>query len=264
MLDLYYKLPTVVAVVVVFLLISLLALGIKKAIGHFTKREADQHEFETSINLMQVVAAYIGIVIALAGVQAWQNYSDAQNAVAREATTTRELYRDLASYGLATQPVRVSIRGYVKSVIEDEYPLLKIGASSEKTDKALDGIFHQFSRLNPAGEREGTVYAEAFSKLNDLVSFRRDRIISSRSNIPGIILFISLSGAVLTLAYTGAIKPTRYNRIYSLGLDFIMALLFVFILNFNNPYKRDGEIDFGEITALSAAFDDFDTIYGQP
>lgn len=263
MLEAYYNLQTGAAVILTFLFISLSAHVIKFALRKWIRRDADSHEFDTSINLMQVVAAYIGIIIAFSGVQAWQNYSDAQTAIYREATTARELYRDLASYGPETEEIRRSFRAYVTSILVDEYPLLKSGRASRQTDYALNGVFRQFSMLEPSTSREEIIYGEAFSKLNDSVEYRMDRILSSRSNLPDIILFISLFGAILTLVYTGSVKNTIYNRIYIIGLDIIISLLFVFILTFNNPYKREGEVDFGEIAALDEAFNNFDATHAR-
>ena len=48
---------------------------------------------------MQVTSTYIGILLAFAGVLAWQDYRDAATAVENEAGVASLLYRDLAAYG---------------------------------------------------------------------------------------------------------------------------------------------------------------------
>src|SRR3954453_8059952 len=105
--------------------LTFVVLGISLAVGFgfstgirkiFRLRPTDQ-EADLAIDLMQVTSSYIGILLAFAGVLAWQDYRDAATAVESEAGVASMLYRDLAAYGPATIPARNDLRVYVHSVI---------------------------------------------------------------------------------------------------------------------------------------------------
>src|SRR5690242_10684316 len=177
MVDLFYGLPIWAATILILGLS--LAVGLASSLGlrRALRLHSTEDDREHAVSLMQVVAAYIGILIAFAGVQVWQDFSDAQNAVHREAASASQLYRDLATYGPDTLALRAEVRAYVTSIVHDEWPLLAKGESSERTDIALFKLFEGFGQIHPKDSRDSTIYAEAFRNLNDLVELRRDRLI---------------------------------------------------------------------------------------
>ena len=103
MTDFFYSLPIWQSTILV--LGAALAIGLGSSLGLralFRIRPTNE-EKEIAFNLMQVAAAYVGIMIAFAGVQAWQDFADAQGAVSHEAATAAELYQDLSIYGPETR-----------------------------------------------------------------------------------------------------------------------------------------------------------------
>src|SRR4029450_9916469 len=99
MTDFFYSLPIWLATILV--LGAALVIGLGRSLGLrvlFRLKPSDE-EREIAINLMQVVAAYIGIMIAFAGVLVWQDFRDAENAVHEEAASAAQLYRSLTTYG---------------------------------------------------------------------------------------------------------------------------------------------------------------------
>ncbi|MCF2515621.1 DUF4239 domain-containing protein [Sphingomonas sp. G124] len=245
---------------------TLLVLGLSVAIGIgssvglqllFRLKPTDE-EKEVAINLMQVVAAYIGIMLAFAGVVVWQDFADAQVAVHQEASTTAELYRDLSTYGPETLAARQDLRSYVESVIKDEWPLLREGKSSAATEYALGEVFEEFGRIGPHDNRSSAIYQESFSKLNDLVVFRRNRIIASQTSIPLIFWLVGLVGSTLTIAYASAFSRTRYNLMMISGTAITLGLVFLFILTVNKPFKGNLSEPSSDFLELTSNFDQLD------
>jgi hypothetical protein len=209
---------------------------------------------------MPVVAAYIGILIAFAGVQVWQEFQDAQNAVHREAAAAAQLYRDLATYGPATLDARQDLRGYVDSVIEDEWPLLSKGQSSARTDVALFKLYDAMGHMRPADTRDGTIYTAAFDNLNELVALRRDRLIHSESGMPVILWIVGLAGSVLIVAYTATFKPSRANVMMISGISLALGLVFLFILIVDRPFMGAFSVTSIELSQLAPKFDLLDRL----
>lgn len=209
---------------------------------------------------MQVVAAYIGILIAFAGVQVWQDFSDAQNAVHREAASASELYRDLATYGPETLSARHELRTYVTSIVTDEWPLLPQGKASQRTDVQLFRLFEAIGKVRPKDNRDTTIYTGAFSTLNDLVGLRRDRLIHSESGMPLILWIVGLFGSVLIVAYTATFKPSRTNVMMISGISLALGLVFLFILIVDRPYMGEFSVSSAELAQLSNKFDLLDQL----
>lgn len=260
MTDWFYNMPIWLA--------SILVLGVALGVGlagslgvqKLLRLKVNAEEREVAINLMQVVAAYVGIMIAFAGVQVWQDFTDARGAVSHEAATASQLYQDLAIFGQETRPARDALRTYVVSITRDEWPMLSKGKGSEATEAALQNVFVEVGRLNPADNRATEIYSEMLEKLNDLVDFRHDRIVESQIGIPAILWTIGLVGGLLTIAYASAFTPTRYNVFMTAGIALTLGLVFLFILTVDHPFKGEFSVSNRHLAELSGEFDRLDRL----
>lgn len=255
MIDFFYELPLWLAIILVLgisLAIGLASsFGLRKVLGLRSTEDDTEH----AVSLMQVVAAYIGILIAFAGVQVWQDFSDAQNSAHREAASAAELYRDLVTYGPETIPARAELKRYVASIVKDEWPLLAHGEGSPRTDVALFNLYAAMGQIRPKDNRDSTIYGTAFSNLNELVGLRRDRIIHSESQMPEILWIVGLVGSILIVAYTATFRPTRTNVMMISGISLALGLMFLFILIVDRPYMGQFRISSAELASLTKKFD---------
>ncbi len=260
MVVFFYGLPIWLATILV--LGTSLAVGLASSFGlrRLLRLHSTEDDREHAVSLMQVVAAYIGILIAFAGVQVWQEFTDAENSVHREAASAAELYRDLATYGPETVPVRDDLRTYVRSIVKDEWPLLPQGKASDRTEVALFALYEAIGKIHPNDNRDTTIYAGAFTNLNDLVGLRRDRLIHSESGMPLILWIVGLFGSVLIVAYAATFKPSRTNVMMISGISLALGLVFLFILIVDRPYMGQFSVTSGELANLPEKFNLLDRL----
>jgi hypothetical protein len=256
----YYSLPLWLSAILVLGLAVGIGLGCSVGVRALFRLKTTDEEKEIAVNLMQVVAAYIGIMLAFSGVAVWQNFADAETAVQQEAASAAEFYRDLTVYGTEADAARQELRSYVGSILKEEWPLLREGRGSVSTEIALGKVFQEFGKIHPQDNRDSAIYAEAFSKLNDLVVLRRDRIIASRAGIPIILWIVGLVGSSLAMAYASAFSRTRYNFVMIAGTSAAIGLVFLFILTVDNPFKGQFSVENDDLAQLSATFDRLDRL----
>lgn len=258
MTDFFYSLPIWQSTILVLGAALTIGLGSSLGLRALFRIRPTNEEKEIAFNLMQVAAAYVGIMIAFAGVQAWQDFADAQGAVSHEAATAAELYQDLSIYGPETRAARSALRAYVGSITQEEWPLLSQGKGSAATEAALLNVFNEVGELDPDDNRTGAIYAEALSRLNDLINLRRDRIIQSQAGLPLILWSIGLVGSLLTMAYASTFSPTRSNILMISGFSMTLGLVFLFILTVDYPFKGQFSVSNGELVQLTSEFDRLD------
>jgi hypothetical protein len=256
----FYNLPLWLSTLLVLGLALAIGLGSSVGLRTLFRLKSTNEEREIAVNLMQVVAAYIGIMLAFSGVAVWQNFADAETAVHQEGASAAELYRDLTVYGSGADPVRGELRAYVGSILRDEWPLLKDGQGSLATEAALGRLFQEFGKIRPQDDRDSAIYAEAFSKLNDMVVLRRDRIITSRGGMPFILWIVGLVGSTLTISYASAFSRTRFNLMMISGTSIAIGLVFLFILSVDHPFQGAFSVDASDLAQLSATFDRLDLL----
>jgi hypothetical protein len=260
MTALFYNQPIWLSTLLVLGLALAIGLGSSVGMQALFRLKTTNDEQEIAVNLMQVVAAYIGIMLAFSGVAVWQNFADAETAVHQEAASAAELYRDLTIYGSEADPARGELRAYIGSILKDEWPLLRDGRGSTTTEAALGELFQAFGRIHPEDNRDSAIYAEAFSKLNDMVVLRRDRIIASRAGIPIILWIVGLVGSTLTISYASAFSRTRFNVVMISGTSLAIGLVFLFILTVDHPFQGAFSVETGDLSELSATFDRLDRL----
>lgn len=260
MIDLFYGLPMWAAAILVLGLALLVGLASSVGLRKILRLQSSDDDRDHAVSLMQVVAAYIGILIAFAGVQVWQDFSDAQNDVHREAAAAAELYRDITTYGPETGPQRAALRVYAASVVSDEWPLLADGKASPRTEAALFRLFESMGSIHPKDDRDSVIFSEGFSNLNDLVSLRRDRLSHSASGMPIILWVVGLFGSVLIVAYAATFRPNRTNVMMIAGISLALGLVFLFIFIVDRPYKGAFSVDRSEMAELSEKFDLLDRL----
>ena len=218
-----------------------LGLGFSVGIRKVFRLNPTTEQADLAIDLMQVTSTYIGILLAFAGVLAWQDYRDAATAVESEAGVASLLYRDLTAYGPEMAPARANLKTYVRSVIVDGWPLLREGKRSPAAETQLLTVFDDVAAVAPANERQSAIYQEAFGQLNQLVSMRRQRIAASRQEIPPVLWIVAIVGSLLTIAYASAFVSSRYASLMISGASLTIGLLFLFLLSVEYPFRhREG------------------------
>lgn len=260
MTNSFYSLPIWVSTLLVLAIAVSTGIGTSIGMRRLFDLRPTGEEKEVAINFMQVVATYVGIMIAFAGVQVWQDYIAAEEAISHEAATATELYKDLAIFGPQTRAARGALRSYIRSVTNDEWPMLQNGTGSELTEHALLNLFAQIGKLDPNDNRTGAVYQQMLQKLDELTDLRRGRIVESESGIPLILWIVGLAGSLLTVAYASAITPSRLNVAMIAGISFTLGLMFVFILTVDFPFKGEFSVSNRLLVNLGSEFNQLDHI----
>jgi len=155
-------------------------------------------------------------------------------------------------------PARHDLRVYVNSIIVDGWPLLREGKRSPATDAKLATVFNDIAAVTPGNERQSAIYQEAFSQLNQLVSMRRQRLASSRANVPPVLWIVALVGSVLTIAYASAFVSTRYASLMIGGTSLTIGLLFLFLLSVDYPFRNRNGVSNQPFVELAEIFDRID------
>ena len=260
MADLFYSLPIWLATILILLVSLTVGLASSFGLRKLLRLQSSEDDRDHAVSLMQVVAAYIGILIAFAGVQVWQDFSDAQDGVHREAAAAAALYRDLNTYGPETAPQRQALKAYVESIVQDEWPMLAEGKPSPRTEIALLRLFHGLGQIQPENDRDSTIYSQAFQNLDEIVHLRRDRLIHSTSGMPIILWVVGLVGSILIVSYAATFRPTRTNIMMISGISLALGLVFLFILIVDRPYKGDFSVDRSELAGLPDRFEMLDRL----
>jgi hypothetical protein len=213
-----------------------------------------------AMSFIGIVCAFHSLVLAFSAVLVWQNFQNADAAVAAEAGAIEDLYRDLRIYGTPqARKAGATLLAYTRAVVEDEWPLMARRSTGPKAAALVEQVFEEAGGLAPKSSREEVVFAEIFRTLNRIVGHRHVRIWESEKSMPGIFWAVTLLATALLFAYTGLLPPTRLNAFMVAGMSAAIGLVFFFIVAFDHPFVGDFSVDAKPLQSILERFDKANT-----
>jgi hypothetical protein len=149
------------------------------------------------------VGVLYAVLLAFAVIVVWEKFAEVERIVSKEAGAVATLYR--VSEGLDEQPgdaFRQNLVDYTKAAINDDWPAMEQGKYSRHVTEALNRAYSTIISLHPTDQRGAAILTELLRQLDLVTQARRDRIVSARGAIPGVLWFVLVSGAFLTIGFT--------------------------------------------------------------
>jgi hypothetical protein len=197
-----YDIPTLflaLLVVGVLVVTSLLALfATRPLMGWLLSRSSEYNDVVSYF--LSAVGVFYGLALGLIAVATWENFTDVDGLVSKEAASVAGLYNDLDSL---PQPLRVHLeerlRDYTTFVISKDWPAQKKGDTLEEGSLKLEDLEDELMAFEPTKERERIAQAEVVKSLNQVVEQRRLRMEAVGTALPGALWAVVIFGAALTV-----------------------------------------------------------------
>ena len=197
-----------------------------------------------SAGTLSVIGTMFAVMLAFVILLALQSYQRAREGSSVEAIAVAELH----SVAEVFQPpssdrLQGGLVCYARAVIEDEWPAMRDGRSSELVQSWIDKLGREFAITDPHGARQETAYAQWFDEQAQRREGRRERLAEASPFVPLPLWFVLGIGASLTIAYMCAQADRREGvLIQSIPIGFVTALataglLVVFFLD--HPYADE-------------------------
>ncbi|HXM54551.1 MAG TPA: hypothetical protein VOB72_04115 [Candidatus Dormibacteraeota bacterium] len=209
----------------------LCSVGLNAVLRRLIKGPGQEHNTVLGI-LLSIGSIFCAIVIALAVFVVWDHLTTVRQAEADQGATLIVLYHDAEVLPQpARREVESAIRDYTTSVIEDEFPTLAGGRSSERTERSL-------SRMNNVVHR----YLASTSAPDQVSAVARSQytlVLAGGDVMPGL-MWVFLIGAcvlLLTMASPLFMENARYHRVGSIMLGFALGAALFLIVVADHPFS---------------------------
>ena len=200
-------------------------------------------------NVAGFIYAVLGIayavLLAFVVIAVWQDYKTAQTDVESEAN-------ELAgAYFLASQlpePERTNVqdltRTYARVVVEEEWPMMERGQTSERAESLASRLRLQILEFDPRTEGEQVLYERGLTQLHDAADARRSRLLEVKEGMPELLWVVLVVGGVITVSFT-YLFGLRSNVAHALmvaALTLVICGILYTIGEFNYPFSGVVEI----------------------
>ncbi|MEO5713705.1 MAG: hypothetical protein ABIT37_09480 [Luteolibacter sp.] len=244
MTDAFFDLPLWISgsvIVLCLCLYSLIGLVVVRrcVLPRLIVKDSDG---EFSGAMLQAVMVFYGLAVALISVSVWESYGDVSKTISQEATAIAALYRDVSTY---PEPVRaglqMDLRDYTHQIIHEAWPQQRRGEIPGGGVLLVDRFQKHLASFEPVTEGQKLLHAEALRAYNIMIQARRMRLDSVGTRLPGILWFVIISGAFISLcsSFFFRITDTRLHGIQVTLLATFIGLVIFMIFALDRPYRGD-------------------------
>ena len=185
-----------------------------------------------------LIGTLFSILVAFSIVVVWGSYVGAASTSAEEANALGNLESLSRGFSVAVRrQVHEAVQTYAKLVIEEEWPMMSRGESSERADAVLIELWHVYTDIAPA-ERAHPVYSQSLARLNEMTTNRRLRLLTMDDRVPPILwVLLTVVGALLLLlSFQFEIEaPLAHSAIVGV-ISILVSLPLLLIASLDNPY----------------------------
>lgn len=195
--------------------------------------KAGSHEHNTVLGmLLNIGSICCAIVIALAVFIVWDHLTTARQAESDAGGALIVLYHDAEVLPEpARGQVQSAIREYTTSVIEDEFPALARGRSSDRTERLL-------SRMNGAVHQQlGATSAP--DQVSVVARSQYQLVLATTTGMPPLMWAFLIGACVLLLLMASPLftESVRYHRVSSVLLGCTLGAALFLIVVADHPFS---------------------------
>lgn len=179
------------------------------------------------------------ILFAFITVLVWQSYNNVSNAVNKEAGHLNNIYRIYSAFPESIDKAgKESLRAYVKTVVEDEWPLLKKDQFSTEAYKQILSIEESVIKYQPTSVSQSNAHQQMLTLITEYSELRRSRIYSAQFALapPAWLGLIGSSFIFLFFACLFKMKSTQTHVILLAFLGLTVAGVIYFLTLYIHPF----------------------------
>jgi len=199
-------------------------------------------------------AVFYGLLLGLLAVAAYQNYSNVDDGVSREAASLTALYHMATSYPSPTRDeLQKEISAYTLDTIERGWPLQRRGIRPYGGPQRMSLIYETLLAFEPHTAGEQIVHAETLRELNQYDELRRIRLTNVTAGIPAVLWYVVAIGALIAILLIALFDmELRIHLILGGIFSLFLGMMIFTIAAMDNPFR--GEVSISP-DALQGVYD---------
>ena len=235
-----FPLPLSILIVIIFsVTISYFSLKfVKKKYPHELLKE----NHEVAGYIFNAFSIMFSVLISFVVYINWSDYNQAQKNVYEEINSQSNIFHLASGFpDSVKKQMQLDILEYSKAVCYDEWYDMAIGIRSQKVRDAYNKLWDLLLNMDVNSLTHKTLYEQGISELNRLSDSRRQRYFYLENTIPGLVWFILLFSALMSVIFTHFFGMRKKVPHYILVISFttITMLILFLIYVLDHPYSTD-------------------------
>lgn len=192
--------------------------------------------------MVGAVMVFYGLAVALIAINVWERYSDVSTIISQEASSMSALYRDVESY---PEPIRPQLQqilsDYTDYIIHKAWPMQAQGQIPAGGEKLMNQFQTLLKNYKPSTDEQRILDAETLHKYNQVIEANRLRLDAVGTKLPGIMWFIIIIGALISLfsSFFFKVEDIRLHLIQVVLVAVFIGMIIFLIIALDSPFRGD-------------------------
>jgi hypothetical protein len=200
--------------------------------------------------ILSCYCVFYGLLLGLLAVAAYQNLTQVESLVTREASSLAALYQDVSAYPEPEgENLRWLLRDYTRYQFKYGWPLQKRGILPEGGATRLTAFQERLVDFEPQTPSHEILHAETMRQFNQLLELRRMRLNSVTTGIPAVMWYVVIVGSIINISLVWLFDMKLVTHFFLGGmLAFFIGTVIFLIAVMDNPFR-------GEVSIPPTAFE---------
>jgi hypothetical protein len=200
--------------------------------------------------ILSCYCVFYGLLLGLLAVAAYQNLTQVEMVVTREAASMAALYQDVSAYPDPDgENLRWLLRDYCRYQFKYAWPLQRKGIVPAGGAIRLTAFQERLTTFQPQNASQEVLHAETLRQFNQLLEHRRMRLYSVTTGIPAVMWYVVVVGSLINIALVWLFDMKLVTHLFLGGLlSFFIGSVIFLIAVMDNPFR-------GEVSIPATAFE---------
>jgi hypothetical protein len=213
----------------------------------------DEPSNEVIIHSASNFGLFYAVLLGLLTIAAFQSTKDLVDNIGRETSNLSTLYRITDGYpDPLRSEIKTELRDYTRYVIDKDWPAHRQGNVPMGGEHRLHVIRQSVLSFEPTTKTQEVMQNEMLHYLNAMTVSREQRLAAVTAAIPGVLWYIVLIGALITIAFVWMLHMDLISQVLLGGIiAFFLGMMIFLIYAMDRPLQG----------AVSVAPDSFTSVY---
>jgi hypothetical protein len=188
------------------------------------------------------IMVFYGLALALTAVHVWETYEDVARVTTRESACIAALWRDVSEYPEPTRSLlQAGLKEYTDYTIHEAWPMQHRGIVPVRGISRVDRFQTTLMQFEPQTEGQKLLMGEALRAYNVMIEVRRQRLDAVETQLPGVMWFVVMAGAVISLvsAFYFPVEDFRVHATQIALLSVLIGVVIFMIVALDRPFHGD-------------------------
>jgi hypothetical protein len=238
-----YAYPDWIIFTVIVSAVTAASVVVMLAVAAVIPNDHSKESFDLALRVMASIIAINTFMLAFAVVQAKNRIVQIEQGVKLEAASLGALDRLLLRYDeAATAPARATLKRYIASIVEDEWPAMSRAEESHEAQAMVHDLVRVVTQLQPANQRQQALYAELLHALDEVENRRENRVADMDGALPALFWAVIVALCLLGMASGGLFRPRLVTVLMIAAQGMAIGFMVAFIFTLDEPFLGDATV----------------------